>query len=332
MVPAVLGRDMVASSRFAVLAVALAFVPSTAHAADERLRLRWTAPPECPSEADVHAAALRGVDPAASGGVLEADAVVVATKAGSAWRLELVTRRGGRTGERAIEASTCQGVADAAAVLLAIALGPSEAGSAEVEPRAPEAPPPATPAADADRSELRRRAAVGRPRALALGIAGALDTATLPVVAVGGALSVGWTPGRARVELETRVLASQSATLEASQAGADFSVLTFGARGCFAVVHGGSLEVSPCAGADVHFGSAAGYGARTNFDASARWTALTGGVLLRAPLASWLAVRARADLAVPLARPDFVVQNEGSVHRPAAAAALVTAGLEANFL
>ena len=67
-------------------------------------------------------------------------------------------------------------------------------------------------------------------------------------------------------------------------------------------------------------------------DASARWTAIDAGLLARAPLTSWLALRGRVDGLVPLERPTFEVENEGVVHKPPPFGIRAALGVELNFL
>lgn len=93
-----------------------------------------------------------------------------------------------------------------------------------------------------------------------------------------------------------------------------------------------AVEVAPCAGGSIHWVSAEGFGATANYDASARWVSADGGLLARAPLTSWLALRARADGLVPLGRPTFAVENEGVVHRPPPFGVRAALGVELNFL
>ena len=91
-------------------------------------------------------------------------------------------------------------------------------------------------------------------------------------------------------------------------------------------------DLSPCLGADVHFVSASGYGADSNYAASATWPSMSGGVLGRIGLSSWLSARARVDTFVPLSRPTFVVENEGTVHRPPTLGLSTSLGVEVLFL
>lgn len=303
--------------------------------AEGALRLAWSAPEGCPSAEEVRLRALRGgVGGESEAGVLEADARVerlVEPSADGGWRVTLRTRRGEgeAEGERIIEAATCDGVAEATAVVLSLALvsagaAPSpEPGPPVVEE--PSSPPPkrVEPASERPRAT---------PPALAFGVLAALDTVALPSPAVGGALTLAWTPGPARLELEASGFGAQSKSVPGESVGARFSTASVGARGCWAVVREGRFDLSPCAGALVHLLSARGYGADANYDVTAQSAVVAGGVLGRFTLTPWLAARARVDALVPLARPAFVVERIGDVHAVPALGASASLGVEMLFL
>jgi hypothetical protein len=242
---------------------------------------------------------------------------------GATWTVRLRTRRGMTTGEREIEATTCNGVAEATSLLLALALVPPSTAGPEDEP--------AVAAPREQRDARAPRSSRDSSHALALGASVAGDAWTLPSTTMGGSLTLAWTPGRARVELDARRWASQSQTLSTSDSGARFSMTTLGARACWAAVRAGRFDLSPCVGADVFLVAAPGYGANTNYAASADWAALNAGALARLSLVPWLALRAMVDGAVPLARPTFVVQNEGALHRASTLGAAASLGVEALF-
>lgn len=307
--------------------VAVVCTTSAARAQDDGLKLTWMAPAGCPSGEDVRTATLRGADTGSvrGSGVLEADARVEQQQA-NGWKVRLRTRRGTSTGERDIEASTCNGVADATALVLALALVPP--GMAPIEPSTPAAPSAPRPEKDV----VVRPAATTSSHALALGAALAGDASTLPATAVGGSLSIGWTPGRFRLEADARRWASQSQTVTGSDAGARFTLTSVGGRGCWAALRTRSFDLSPCAGADVHVVDAQGFGADANRSAAAQWTTIAGGALGRVPVTSWLALRARVEAFVPLSRPTFVVDGEGPVHRPPTVGAAASFGAELLFL
>ena len=75
-----------------------------------------------------------------------------------------------------------------------------------------------------------------------------------------------------------------------------------------------------------------GFGAASNYDASAAWVAAAGGALVRVPVRSWLSLRADADALVPVTRPRFVVEGDGAVHQPASIGLRAAIGAELHFL
>lgn len=323
--------------------VAASLVGSRADAA-ELLRLSWDAPNGCPSGESVRSAAVRNAP--ASAVPLEADAVVSHR---DRWTVTLRTRRPEASGERVLEAASCTALADATAVILALALVPpgeeavvpatTTTAAADATPApAPaanvNAGPQAPPQVSQDRprsSPVRSLSKSSGPPALAIGGFFATDATTLPGVAIGGGGLLAWTPGALRIEAHGSAFAGQSRTVDQSTAGARFTMTSLGAGACYRVLDG-AIELSPCAGGSMHWVSAEGFGATANYDASARWAAIDGGLLARAPLTSWLALRGRVDGLVPLGRPSFEVENEGVVHKPPPFGIRAALGVELNFL
>jgi hypothetical protein len=336
--------------------------------ANDTLQLTWRAPAECPSADRVRLAAERGTTTAPPTGVLVADAWVepMGSSEMRRWRVTLRTRRGTVVGERIIEASSCDGVADATAIVLALALtsaAVSEADAVEtprepVSPRESIAPVSAAVPASPDRSTAAagtianlatlpaardvstrtrsRRSTRVHPHSFGLGLSVAADASSLPLPTVGGSLTLAWTAGPVRAELDVRRWAPQSRTLDPFSAGARFSMTSLGARGCWRALgsDGSALDASACSGADIHFVSAPGYGVDPDYDASARWVAIAGGGLARFSLATWLKLRTRVEAYLPLSRPTFVLEGGGAgpLHQPSALGAAGSLGLELLFL
>jgi hypothetical protein len=289
----------------------------------------------------VRAATLRNVDArGAKSELLEAEALVEqrpSSSGGAPWRVRLATRRGTSTGEREIEAATCAGLAEATAVVLALALVPQEPEPDTSAPASDRATPAATSAPrppNHDRVVPRKSVSVKerRAHALALGASVVGDASTLPSPAIGGSATLAWTPGRFRLEADARRWGSQSGSLAGAHAGARFTMTSLGGRACFAAAKTDDFDFSPCAGADANLISALGFGAETNYSPDAAWAAMTGGALGRITLGPWLAIRTRVEAIVPLSRPTFVVENEGNVHRPATFGVAASLGIEALFL
>lgn len=343
------------------------FAPTGAFGAEEHLLLAWRAPPGCPSAADVRRAALSHLGPEDSEppeGALHVEAQVERRNEPSGltrFRVVLRARRGSTSGERVIEAETCQGVADAAAVVIALALvsptlapgAPTGDEGTRIDSTAQGVPPATNPSTrNPDQASApsnvggslgrtppphqpgRRTTADprdARPSLLAFGAQAATDSGTLPSWALGASLVLAWTPGRTRLEVDLRRWASQSEDVGASSAGARFTLTSSGVRACHALWREGRFELSPCVGGDAHWVTARGYGADTNHDAEAHWLSLTAGVLGRASVSSWLGLRGRLEAVTPLARPTFVVERMGEVHGPAPLGVAATFGAEVHF-
>ena len=158
------------------------------------------------------------------------------------------------------------------------------------------------------------------------------DFSTLPSTAVGGSVTLAVMAGRLRVEVDGRRWAAQSGTVASSDAGARFTMTSAGARAAFVAVRTRGFDLAPSVGADVHFVTGTGFGADANYEASGAWTAVAGGLLGRAFVTEWLALRVRAETFVPLSRPTFLVENEGAVHRPPTLGVAGSFGAEVLFL
>src|SRR4051794_18967271 len=106
--------------RAVALAVAVAAMFVAGRASAEELRLSWRAPAGCPSAERVRDAALKNAGKDAE--PLDAEARV---EHGEQWRVTITTTRNGTpAAERQLEAASCEALADATAVILAIAMIP----------------------------------------------------------------------------------------------------------------------------------------------------------------------------------------------------------------
>ena len=306
---------------FVVVAWAVVCRSPQANAAEPGLDLVWDAPPECPSRAEVVAAA---VSPRANL-ALRAEARVTRTPD---WAVELHVS-GGR---RRIEARTCAELAEATALILALAMEgadgeglPPETGTAAPPPSRP-TPPPHGGGTEAhpDSGTPRARATLAR---FTVGASGALTTAILPGLGTAGGASLAWTPGRLRVAVDGALHGVQSGMIAGSSSGARFALRNLGAGVC-AGFSAGPTSLAPCAGAVLFDVSAHGTGVDASYDAGASWLAVAAGGRASLPLRDAVALVASADALVPLSRPTFVVEGEGTVHRPAALGARAGIGVE----
>jgi hypothetical protein len=261
------------------------------------LALEWRAPASCPSDAELEAritALLLG--PPEGEGVLEVTAEV--TERVGEFTLTLRSRLGDAADEKRLAAPTCDELAEATAVLLAIALAPGAALPSS--PRTPTAPPrrpepvpeiDALPVAAASFDEpppvtsspvvARRR--VRRPMGLALRLAGGLEVGAIPRPAGAVVLGVGLLWRRARLELTGLWLAPRR------RGGVRYQLGAVGVRGC-ARIFVRAVELPMCLGGEV-----GGVEARP-IEASAVGRAIRGPLF--APLASFGVARAWGRVAL----------------------------------
>lgn len=306
----------------------IALAPRAARA---DLHISWRAPQGCPSEGNVREATLRtsGAGSEDRGDRIEAEITV--DRLDDRWTATIHTKRAGVSAEeRKLEATSCQGLADATAVIVAMTLvSPATFLSFRANPaRDTVSAEPASPVSTPVPSVTRSPAPSSRMAAAGVAIVGGVGA--LPSTAAGGRVHLGWTPGRGRIELAGTYFGAQSKTTGTSGAGASLGLMTVGARGCWAVART-AVEVSPCAGADLQIVRASGFGAETNYDRGAAWITAGAGGLVRVPISPGFSLRADAEAAAPLSRPRFVVDGDGAIHKPAVLGARAAIGAEFLF-
>ncbi|HVY31422.1 MAG TPA: hypothetical protein VHB79_32940 [Polyangiaceae bacterium] len=114
------------------------------------LDFTWTAPDTCPTQAEVVEQLSRAVD-ADEKELPPLVARATVSRDAGGWHLELATEMDGRNGTRQLEAESCEGLARAATLVLALTLGEglarrqAEAEAARTKPPPPAPPPPAPP-------------------------------------------------------------------------------------------------------------------------------------------------------------------------------------------
>ena len=321
-----------------------------------QLEVQWEGPEDCPvadfTDAIGHLLADSAVDTA-----LRVEARVEVGPGGYVLRTTF-DAGAGRGGTRAFEASSCRTVTQAAALALAIAVDPNvldrlvapepepdsqpepEPPVAD-EPFLPEAPdPPSEPVAPAPEpgpqpspSQFRtadHELAAPRWRPF-LGIAGLIDAGAIP--GPGGGLT--GTLGAFRRGLRGELTGSyrfdtRSAAANEPAVGGRFAAWTLGIRAC-GVPRAGAVEFPLCVGMDAGQTIARATGLDQSQPHRQPWLAgvVAGG--LAWPVRPWLALTARASLAVPVLRYDFVVDGAGTVHTMGAVQGRGLLGLEARL-
>jgi hypothetical protein len=239
------------------------------------------------------------------GGDLDARAVV---DHGPVWSVALTTYHAGRTGRRSIEAPSCQSVAEATALIIALMIDPDKVAAnsqdPEETPPAPEAPPavaapPAGPRSADFVAGLHAQGSLG----------------TLPGFDVGVGLDIGLSGRRWRMEVRgTYGLRRDQVAYLPSPAGAygRFNLASGALAGCFDLGQAG-LAFGPCAVVEAGVVSAEGYGASVGFAKRAPWVALGGGGYLSFAMGRRLRASLEIDVLFPVYRPEYVFQDVAGV-------------------
>ena len=288
----------------------------------------WQAPAGCPSRDELRAeiARLLGGDiRVPQGGDIKAHAVVAH---GQTWVLFMETELAGRPGRRSIEAASCQDLADATALIIALMIDPEAVAAHATQPR-PVAPPPPTPPAPAPQK---------KPRTIQylVGIHAAGSQGTLPSLDVGLGGGIGLAGRLWRVELRaTYGLRRDQHAAAPPPAPADsygqFNFTAAALVGCFNLGREG-LAFGPCADAELGVVSAKGVNVSQSLPADTAWLALGAGVYAAVSLGPHFSLPLHLDVLAPLRRSEFVVKNlPGRVFQAPAVGGRIGAGIELHF-
>jgi hypothetical protein len=256
------------------------------------------------------------------------------------WRLRLETigQRGAGGGEpavrgsREIEGTTCAELAEAASVAIAVSVR-SIAGEAEpLQPTRPSPavmpPPPPSPPVGAPPSLA--RTAEGTPSwRPAIALALTTDTGTLPSTSLGVELAGSLQHRSLQLALLATWFGSED-TAGADHTGGTFQLAVGGARACFAPRRGRWTPLA-CGGFELGRLSGTGQGVARPETGDALWRALRADLGVTMALSGNTALLLTGGVAVPLARPAFVLDGSELVYRPSRLAARFTAGLQIGF-
>jgi hypothetical protein len=325
------------------------------------IALTWRAPEACPDEEAVRASVGRLL----SGSTATVEGRAQATREGATWQVVL-TMNGG---ERRLEGDSCYALAEATALIVAMAVDPervvanrgaADAGlTKEADAGATATPldggpspdagpqprregdggtPPSNPARDATtgtgpavpRSPSTYQHAPSAPRHFAISAAAALDLGTLPGPAPGVALTAAWVPSRLRFELGASYFPSSSTATSPTGASATFFLVSGQARGCY-VTPLPPFELAPCAGVEVALlqGTAQGIAFPTGGNSTAL-VALAPGLLADWHVAPAWAIFVRGDAPLELIRPEFQI-DATTRHQPGFLTGRAALGVELRF-
>jgi hypothetical protein len=316
-------RSRAPYARRAFFVASLVSAIAGAEPSDPIVHLSWNAPPGCPTAAAVASDVQRILGGSSSHrATARADVVELGSQR---WSVHLVTNVDDAPGERSLEANSCEALASATALILALTVDPARALATMPPPSRPQqpAPRPGPPAQTSTRDPLQ----------VLVAAAGVGETGTLPSPSVGGEISLGVLFGPVRGEISGTDWFSQDATANTGQ-GTHIHLLDGALRGCFRGRFGDRFEMDPCAGAALVLASSNGFGEDKSFERSSSWSTLDADLLSSWRIAGPLALRASLGFGVPLARPSFILldpQGQTFLHRAYWIAGRGTLGLEVRF-
>jgi hypothetical protein len=251
---------------------------------------------------------------------------------------------------RVIDGSTCEAVAQASALVIALTINPEAATSAATDPEAldpgasaadqqtkpepvPEEPvhKPELQHDEAVEAEVPRDDEAARPLlGVGVGLRATGNFGALPKPTLGPELVFKY-ERTIRFELAGSYFLPRDGTLDETDAvGAHFRLAAMAARTCYRVL-AGSVRLFPCAGVGVHWVHATGFGA--DISSSEDIWSLTGEASFLAIFAVSSHVGFTLDVGgvLPFVRPKYAIKGLGTVHRGSVIAARAAAGVEIDF-
>lgn len=322
------------------------------------LELVWEAPDACPGPESIrrrigqilHASVAKPTSAVATGRI--------ETLPEGRFRLAMAVRTGDVEDVRTVDAASCSTLAEAFAVVVALAIDstvdPSKAigGSEAPAPASPESPaspvpaesprveqspaPPVEPAKAGSPPPARAENDVASPLQLRpeIGLGGFVVWGPLPEASVGPVLSLGARIGRFRVGALAAVSLSQDARFERS-AGATFDMASAGAFGGY-MVPVGALSFGPSLSVAATHVRARGFGIRQPWETSAVWLTPAFGGRVEARATKWLSLFAAAELLLPIDAPRFSLATATAgeavrLHSPGRASPRLTLGVAVVF-
>jgi hypothetical protein len=268
--------------------------------------LEWNAGSACPDKAAAESAIqdLVGSRIAAtdSSDIVQVD---LSEQADGRWEARIRTRGIAGSGERRFVGPTCDLVANAAVLVVAMTLEPTATADRVTAMRAPRPPSDALPVLGPREQHLRMIAGL---RAMA-------DLGSLPGAASGLGVVLGVHYGRWHFEGEGTAWSPRLALAEpAEQEGGEIGLYTGGLRGCWDGLRSasGELRLGGCLDGEAGVTTGKGtVGIAERHETSGLWVAVFAGLTARQVTASGLTPWLSFDVGTAVRRPSFVV-NPGS--------------------
>jgi hypothetical protein len=322
------------------LLVALLLQPVTRPAAPVPVDLAWEAPSGCPDATRILgeiARLLASTEPGPHRKRVRASAQPRRTAEGG-WRLQLVVRDdSGGTAKRTLASRSCTAIADATALIVAIAIDPTIQVSAAPADAAPEPAPP-VPAGSRPAPSMAAELSVEKPAPtpasrtrFAAGVFGMGRQGVLPGVAAGAGFSLAGLVGRWRLDLSAGyVLPKDVYAASTPAAGARLWQWWLALAPC-RVPQRRSLEFPLCAGIEGGALHGRGIGAAVApTDGRQPWLALTASAGTVWLVGEDLGIFVSAAAVLAVLRPAFDLGSE-PVHRTPVFSGRVTLGAEWRF-
>lgn len=321
--------------------------PVAAGESSDRLVLVWSAPSPCPSQGQLESQ-VRDLIGTPTEAAARVEATADAWRGEDAlWHVAIRTKTGTALGERRVDGESCDAVAQATALILAMSIDP-EAVSAKALGVAPNpAPLSWDPSVRPSPLRVLEHAPVVQASPLPavppvamemqettwglVGVVGGVDAGSLPDVSpwIGGVAAV--SRGRERMELEVAFLAQQTEHLQTpSSAGGHFDLTTVGLAACHDVWRS-SATISLCGGIHVGVMRARGFGVTDPGSADPLWLSLVPSAVGAWPLGNGISLRLEVEGGLPLRRPGFDLEPYGEVHRASPVVARAAFGPQIQF-
>ena len=292
--------------------------------------LSWQAPADCPSPGDVRAEVVRllgGQVRLPAGRDFKASAQVAHAQT---WSVSIETELAGRAGRRAIDAASCQDLADATAMVLALAIDPNIAATLPARSQLPTPTSSPLVPAGAQPAPQKRSPLVD----FLFGLQATGSQGTLPSVDVGVGGSVGLVARRYRVEIRAAYGLRRDQIAKAAtpaDAYGRFNFLAGTLVGCFNLGQE-TLAFGPCADVEVGVASAQGFGVSDSYLVHRTWLAVGAGGYAVISLGRHWSVPLHLDVLAPVQRPEFVFNNvPDRVFQAPAVGVRASVGIELRF-
>jgi hypothetical protein len=228
-----------------------------------------------------------------------AASVIIRQQPDRRFQAEISVRDASGSGERHIEGTRCDRVAEAAALIVAMTLE-----SIELAERLKSPPAPLLPSGEPTRFSI------------SAGVTG--DIGSLPLPSLGVSVGLGLQLGLSRVEATGTAWLPRLGVDPSSGGAGEIGLFSAGIRGCYDVLRaaGDTLGVGPCLGAEV--GLSFGRGVNQTPEARSEqgaWWAVLAGVELRQRTESGFGTWFSLEAGVPISRPVYVIEGAGRIFR-----------------